>query len=282
MTKQDLTWTIPLMRAGYTGRAIVYLVVAGFSLWAIWHGGQAEGTSTALGRLENTWWGHTILILIFLGMVAYALWRLIDSVLDLEDYGTEGKGIIARTGMLVTGMVHLAIGVLAFSLVFMGGSSGEGEGSTIPKAVGQVMEMPGGRWIVGIAGLIIIGAGVYYLHKAWEEKYRERLKGNQFTRNWNPVLKAGVFAQGAIVTIIGVLVVYAAVRADPSAAGGVGAAFSWLSGQAYGQILVTLVCLGLLGFAVFCLVNAAFRIIPKVETGDIETLAADLKAAAGA
>lgn len=279
MTHQDLSWTIPLMRAGYAGRALVYFVVAGFSLWAIWHGGSAEGTSSALGRLETSWWGGAVLFLIFLGMVAYALWRLIDAIFDLEDYGTGGKGLIARTAMLVTGMIHLAIGVLAFSLLFGGG--GGGGGSSIPKALGTVMAIPGGRWLVGIVGLIVIGAGLYYLHKAWQEKYRESLRASRFTRHWNPVLKAGVLAQGAIVAVIGALLVYAGVRANPSEAGGVGAAFSWISGQAYGQVLVTLICIGLLGFAVFCLVNAAYRIIPKIATGDIETLAASLKARSG-
>ncbi|WMS42250.1 DUF1206 domain-containing protein [Acuticoccus sp. MNP-M23] len=280
MKHQDLSWTIPVMRAGYAGRALVYLVVAGFSLWAIWHGGTAEGTSSALGRLEHSWWGMILLALIALGMASYALWRLIDTIFDLEDYGTEAKGLIARTGMLVTGMVHLAIGALAFSLLFS--NSSQGDGSTITKTLDAVLGMPGGRILIGAVGLIIIGAGFYYLHKAWQEKYRERLRANHFTQHWNPVLKAGVLAQGAIITVIGVLVLYAGIKADSSEAGGVGAAFSWISQQAYGQILVTLSCIGLLGFAVFCLVNAAYRIIPKIATGDVETLAASLKAKAKA
>ena len=280
MAQQDLSWSIPVMRAGYAGRGLVYLAVAGFSLWAIWHGGQAQSTSSALGQLEATWWGGVLLFLIFLGMFAYALWRLIDAIYDLEAYGSDGEGTVARLGMVVTGLVHLGIGILAFSLLFAGG--GGGSGSSIPGAIGWVMQLPGGRWIVGIIGLIVVGAGGYYLRKAWKEEYRQHLRASRFTTRWNPVLKAGVAAQGVVVAIIGLLLIYAAFQAQPSEAGGVGAAFEWLSQQVYGQTLVVAVCIGLLGFAVFCFVNAAYRIIPKVVGDDIETLAARLKAEARA
>jgi hypothetical protein len=33
------------------------------------------------------------------------------------------------------------------------------------------MSWPGGRWIIDIVGLIIIGAGVVFVVNGWEEKY---------------------------------------------------------------------------------------------------------------
>lgn len=36
-------------------------------------------------------------------------------------------------------------------------------------------------------------------------------------------------------------------------------------------------CLGLLGFAFFCFVNAAYRIVPRVSGGDISSLASRVK-----
>lgn len=281
MTKSDFSWAVPVMRLGYAGRGLVYLVVAGFSLWAIWRGGQAEGTKTALASLEQTGWGKVVLVLIALGMLAYAVWRALDAVWDLEAYGSGAKGMVARTGMIVTGLVHLGIGIMALTVLFTA-SNGGGDGSTIGRWTGQVMSWPAGRWIVGLAGLAIIGAGLYYARKAWTQKYREHLRANRFTLRWNKVLQAGVIAQAIILVVIGGFFAYAALTADPSEAGGTGEAFDWLSQQAYGQVLVTLVCIGLLGFAIFCFVNAAYRIIPKVAGDDIETLGARLKAKAGA
>lgn len=274
MSNQDLSWAVPVMRAGYAGRGVVYLVVAGFSLFALWHGGQAKGTSSALAQLERSTWGGFVLFLIFVGMVAYAIWRSLDATYDLEEYGKDGKGMVARAGMIVTGIIHLALGIAAFLLLFTSGS-GEGGGgsSSIVKAVDTVMGWPAGRWLVGIAGLATLGAGIYYGIKALKEKYREHLRANEFTTRWNWVLKAGVLAQGVIVTIIGCFIVYAAWTANPNEAGGVGEAFSWLNGQIYGQILVAIICVGLLGFAIFCFVNAAYRVVPKVAGDDVMTLA---------
>ena len=274
MSKQDLSWAVPVMRAGYAGRGVVYLVVAGFSLFAIWHGGQAKGTSSALAQLERSTWGGFVLFLIFVGMVAYAVWRSVDAAFDLEEYGRDSEGMVARAGMLVTGIIHLALGIGAFLLLFTSDSGqGGGGSSSIVKAVDTVMGWPAGRWLVGFAGLATLGAGVYYGIKAVKEKYRENLRANQFTTRWNWVLKAGVLAQGVIVTIIGCFIVYAAWTANPDEAGGVGEAFSWLNGQIYGQILVAIICAGLLGFAIFCFVNAAYRVVPKVAGDDVMTLA---------
>ena len=61
-----------------------------------------------------------------------------------------------------------------------------------------------------------------------------------------------------------------------------GQVFSWLSSQPFGQLLVIAICAGLAGFALFCFVNAAYRIIPRAASDDVEKLASKLKAKAGA
>ncbi|QQA44533.1 DUF1206 domain-containing protein [Pelagovum pacificum] len=282
MSDTDLSWAKPVMRIGYAGRGLVYLAVGGFSLFSIWRGGDAEGTNSALQTLETTPGGNILLVLIGAGLIAYMVWRIVDCIWDLEDYGTEAKGIVARIGMLVTGVIHGALGVLALSIIFASGGAGGGEGSFTGRMLEQIMSAPGGRWAVGIAGLVILGAGLYYLHKAWSEKYREELRANSFTMKWNPALKAGVAAQGVSIAIIGGLVISAALHADGSEAGGMGTAFDWLGEQVYGQILVTLLCIGLLGFALFCFTNAAYRIIPKIADDGVESLGRRLKAKAEA
>jgi hypothetical protein len=271
ITGKDIGWAITLMRVGYLGRGLVYLAVAGISLYSIWRGGQAQDTSSALGWLENTWGGGAVLFLILLGMLAYAIWRVVDAACDLEDYGSDAKGIVARLGMVVTGGIHLGIGVLAFSLLFGAGEAGQG--SSTPRYVGTVMQWPGGRWIIGLVAILILGAGAYYLRQGWQNEYRKHLRGNEFTTRWNSILKAGVMAHGLVIGVIGLLFLFAAWRSDPQAAGGVGEAFSWISNQVYGRFLVIAVCVGLVGFAIFCFVNAAYRIVPKASGPDIQSLA---------
>ena len=278
MAKDDdgwLDWSLPVMRTGYAGRGLTYLVVAGLSLWAIWRGGQAEGTSSAMETLSGSTLGSAVVIAAATGLIAYAIWRLIDAAFDLETYGTDSKGVIARIGMVVTGLVHGALGVAVASTLGAGDPSGEGSGGGssgggggIPGAVQAVLDWPGGRWIVVTAGLLTIGAAIYYARKAWMADYREHLFANEATRRWNGVLRAGVAAQAVLVAVAGGLLTLAGLRADAGEAGGIAEVFDWLQAQPFGQALVVLMCVGLIGFALFCFVNAAYRIIPVLHEGD--------------
>ncbi len=276
-----LDWVLPVMRAGYAGRGLTYVIVAGISLWAIWRGGQAQGTASAMAALSDQALGRAAVIAAAVGLVAYAIWRLIDAAFDLEAYGAQAKGIVARLGMVVTGLVH---GALAFGIAGVLGGPGSEDGGSggggVAGAVQAVLEMPGGRWIVMAGGLLTVAAGVYYARKAWTAEYRDHLFANEATRRWNGVLRAGVAAQAVLVTVAGGLLALAGLRADSSEAGGIGKVFEWLQSQPFGQVLVVAMCVGLLGFAVFCLVNAAYRIIPVLHDGDgPETLGDSLRAA---
>jgi len=186
---------------------------------------------------------------------------------------------VARLNMFVVAVINLALAFTALSLLFTDG--GKGGGSSATSAVDTLLGLPGGRWLVGLVGLVVIVAGAHYAYKGWTEKYRNRLVSNHFTMHWNWALKAGLTAKGLIVGVVGALFIYAAVQFDPDKAGGVGEAFSWLTDQPYGQALVTLICLGLLGFALYCFVNAVYRVIPKVSGPDVKTLASSLNATLG-
>lgn len=276
MSTKDFSWAISMMRAGYAGRGLTYVVVAGVSLWAIWQGGSAEGTGSALGAMQGNAAGQLALIAIGVGLLAYAAWRIICAAYDLEDYGTDGEGLVARAGQVTTGAIHGILGAATLIILFTASSGGDG--STVSDIAGWIMGLPGGKWIVLVAGLLTIGAGGYYALKGWQEKYRQDLIGNDFTVKWNELLKAGVLAQALIITIIGVFLSYAGWTANPEEAGGLGGVWEFLRNQPFGQFMVVAVCVGLLCFALFCFVNAAYRRVPKADDDNhLTTLAARLK-----
>ncbi len=276
MATDKMNWALPVMRLGYAGRGLTYLAIAGLSLWAIWQGGDAQGTSAALRQIETSPFGMIILLIIGAGLLSYTLWRVIDGVADLEEEGSDVTGIIGRTGMITTGLIHAAIGIAALALVF-GRDSGDGGNSRIVQATETIMSAPFGVWLVGLAGLLTLGSGLYYLHKAWSRSYRQKLTANHFTTHWDGLLRLGVAAQGIVVTIIGVFLIYAFWVNDADQAGGLDQTFDWLSDQVYGQILVTFLCVGLLGFALFLFVNAAYRTVPRLSDPDIKSLADELR-----
>ncbi|GFE66798.1 DUF1206 domain-containing protein [Litoreibacter roseus] len=271
MANDGLNWTIPCMRAGYAGRGIAYVAVAGFSLYALWRGRQAEGPGEVFDALGRSFWGDAVLMLIALGMTAYFVWRVVCAVYDLEDYGTDIKGLIARGGQITTGTIHLGLGAVAAIAAFTVDEKGDGGGS-IEKIASQVIAMPMGWVILGAAGIVTVIAGGYYLKKAITRDYQKTLRSCEITRNWNLVLEAGIAAQGFVVLMIGAFLARAAYSANAGDAGGMGDVFDMLATQVYGQLMVTACCLGLLAFAVFCFVNSGYRIIPKLNHGDMDTL----------
>lgn len=270
MKDQSLSWVMPFMRAGYGARGIVYTIVGGLAAWSAFRGGQAEGTQDALSTLRDGGFGTALLWVIAIGLLAYMVWRLLDAALDLEDYGTDGKGIASRIGLAATGLIHGAIGV-SIALMAMGDRSGDGGGTQ--SFITRVMEWPGGRWIVGIIGVCVIGAGIHYAWKGLAEKYKEDIVNTETSRKLAPVLKAGFVAEGVVVGIIGALILSAAWTYDPSQAGGVGAAFSEIRSAPFGRILLIAVALGLVAFAIENFIEAVYRVVPRIADDSMQSIA---------
>lgn len=274
MSDRAPAWVVPVMRAGYGARAATYTVVGGLAFLAAWQGGQAQGTTDALADLKGQTWGLIALWGIGLGLIAYAVWRFIASWMDLECRGTDAKGLFARAGLLLTGAIHAGLGVSVITTALRG-TGGEGGGTESLTA--RLMALPYGPYIVGAVGLGTIAAGGYYIYKGYAEKYKEHIRVTPTTRRLDPVMKAGCVAQGVVIGVIGVLILFAAITTDPSQAGGVGEALHTIRSQPFGRILLGAIGLGLVGFAVENLVEAIYRIVPARSGEDVMTFARHAK-----
>ncbi|CUH76577.1 DUF1206 domain-containing protein [Tropicibacter naphthalenivorans] len=276
MSDKAPAWVVPVMRAGYSARGVVYTVVGGLALLAAVQGNPAQGTTDALADLRAMPWGFAALWAIAVGLWAYTAWRLIDAFMDLEDYGHDVKGMLARAGLVITGLIHATIGLSVATTAIGGSASGGGTQSATQK----LMALPYGPVLVGLVGIATVGAGIYYAYKGYAETYKDHIRVTPTARKLDPVMKFGCIAEGAVVTIIGTLILIAAWRTDPAQAGGVGEALGEIRSVAYGRILLGVVALGLIGFAVENFVEAAYRIVPRRAGRDVMTLAhrAKLKA----
>lgn len=75
-------WVDPLMRAGYTARGVVYLLVGVMTLLAVWSGGRTPDSKTALATLLDKPFGHVLMGLVVLGLSAFAAWSVTQGLLD--------------------------------------------------------------------------------------------------------------------------------------------------------------------------------------------------------
>ncbi|MCE0504912.1 DUF1206 domain-containing protein [Roseivivax sp. GX 12232] len=271
-------WVVPVMRAGFSARAVVYALVGGLALTAALTGGAAEGTTNALAELRRAPFGSAALWAVALGLLAYALWRFLAAWYDLERRGGDGSGLFERGGLVVTGAIHAGLGLSVLGLAR--GGSGSGGGGAAQDWTVQILTLPYGPWIVAAIGLGTIGAGLYYMQKGWRQTYKRHIRVAPLTRKLDPALQAGFLAQGALIAIIGALIISAGFTTSPENAGGIGAALGELRAAPFGRILLGVVALGLLGFALENLVEAKYRIVPARAGPDVQTLASRAKAEA--
>jgi uncharacterized membrane protein len=270
-------WVDPLMRFGYAARGIVYVVVGALAFVAAVDGGRTPDSKSALGSLLQMPFGKTLLALIALGLVAYSLWRFLDAALDLDNKGTDAKGWMARLAQIVSGAVHLVLAFSATALA-MGTESPSGGGDRTEHWTAALMHQPLGRWLIGLVGAIAIALGIQHFVKAFRERYKENIRYTQMAQRLDPLLKLGLVAHGVVVTLVGIFFIWAAWTADPSRAGGMRDALLIVRNADASQTLFTALGIGLIGFAAYCFVEAAFRIVPRCVPPDLQTLATRARA----
>ena len=254
-------WVERLARVGFVARGVVYIAVGVLAARAASHrGGRPEGTEGALGEIVFQPFGRVLLAVMALGLLGFALWRMIDAVLDPERRGTEPKAVGKRVSVAVSGITHAFLGLTAARLA-MGSSEGGREGSA--RLVASVMDKPFGRFAVMLAGAIIVGRGAYEIYRAYTGKLTKKLAlGGVEPHTREGIEKAalaGGIARGVVFAIVGVFVFRAALKYRPSEAGGVGGALETIRGGPMGAWVLMIVAIGLVAFGVFELAEARYR-----------------------
>jgi hypothetical protein len=125
------------------------------------------------------------------------------------------------------------------------------------------MHHPGGRWLVGLVGVIIVIVGLALVFEGIRRKFLKNLQTSRMrprTRRlveWLGVI--GTAARGAVFALVGVLVIEAAVSYQPAKAGGIDKALLTLRNQPFGEFLLILAAVGLAIFGIYGLCEARWR-----------------------
>lgn len=253
-------WIVRLGRFGYAAKGAVYVMVGALAAQAArGAGGATTDPRGALDWVIQAPFGRFLLVAIAIGLVGYALWCVVQGILDAEGKGTDAKGILTRGAFVVTGGVAAGLALSAVQLVR--GSPGGGDATRDWTA--WLLSQPFGQWLVGIVGAMVIGSGLYHLYKAYSANFREDLKLGEMTRTeatWTTRIgRLGFAANGIAVSIIGGFLLFAAVQAQSEQARGLGGALEALARQPFGPWLLGVVAVGLIAYGVFMLIEARYR-----------------------
>lgn len=251
-------------RMGYAARAVVYAVVGILALLlALGRGGRATDTKGAVVEVANQPFGSVLLVVLGLGLFAFAAWRFVQALKDVERKGHSAKGLVARGALAVSGFIHASLGLFAFQLLQGRGARG---GDETRGLTARLMSQPFGRVLVAVVGGVFLVFVVQQLRQAWTGRMLDKLALTGVAarqRTWvERISRAGVAARAGVFLVMGVFFLLAALHADPGEARGLGGALATLAAQPLGPWLLGVVAAGMVAYAVYQLLEARYRRIP--------------------
>ena len=248
-----------LARAGFVARGLVYGVIGllAFDL-AVGHGGKITNQQGAMRTLEQQPFGHLLLVLVAAGLAGYAIWRLFRAILG---HGPEGadRGV-ERLGALGSGIVYAVFCAIAVTLLL---GSSPGSSGNAKQTTSGVFGWPAGHWLIGIAGLVMLGVAVYQLIRGLRRKFLDDSKTEQMppaVKTWISWFgTVGHLARAIVFALVGLFLLKAAIDYKANEAIGLDGALAKLYHQTYGPWILGLVAAGLIAFGIFSLTEARYR-----------------------
>lgn len=245
-----------LARAGFAARGLIYMIIGVLALkLALGAGGKTTNQEGALRTIAHQPFGRLLLLAVAIGLAGYALWRLVRAAI-----GQRGDSALDRISGVASGLVYAGMCLIAVKLLV-----GAKPSSTAnpDKATAGVLGWPGGTWLVGIAGAVLIGVGLYQGYRGLSKDFLDDSKTEQMSptvRHWFE--RIGVFgylARMVVFGLTGVFLIKAAIDSRAKTAIGLDGALAQLANQSYGQLLLGVVATGLIAFGVYSLADARYR-----------------------
>jgi len=248
-----------LARAGLTARGVLYILIGWVAiLVALGQTSQQADQQGALQLLARQPYGLASLWLLAIGFAGYSLWRLSEAAFGVTG---EGKGAGPRLKSLVRAVIYAFFAYMTFKII-----SGAGGGSQTRRQqdlTATVMHHAGGRWLVGLVGLVIVIVGLLLVAEGVRRRFLRHLQLGQLRPRTRGVVQwlgmIGTAARGVVFALAGILVIDAAVTYQPAKAGGIDKALLTLRNQPFGEFLLILAAVGLIVFGVYGLCEARWR-----------------------
>jgi hypothetical protein len=260
----DSTVLENLARVGLFAYGIVHLLVAWLALQLAWGAGaQSADQSGAMATLAQQPLGKPLLWMVALGLLALAGWQAAEVLRRRSGWSASGE---ARTKALkksgksvVKAVVYLGLGIMALRFATGGGAS---SAQSQQHTTAGVFAWPGGRWLVALAGLVLISVGAFHVYKGVTKRFLKEIDLGEAppaaTRLVTRLGQAGFPGKGVALAVVGGLLGTAAVRFDPARAAGLDGALRTILDAPFGRLLLTLVALGIAAFGAYLLARARY------------------------
>jgi hypothetical protein len=251
------------VRAGFVTRGITYAVIGGLAV-ALAAGVGSDGTSPnqqgALALIAEAPLGRVVLFVAAIGLIAYALWKLGLGIMARGPEGRGGRSLKARAGNLGAGIVYIAFFAVAIQVLV--GSAGRQAGGPERGEAAGVLGWPGGQFLVGIAGGVLIAVSLFQCYEAIRGQFVDDNKSQEMSawerRLFVAIGAVGLLARAVVFALVGYFLCKTAI--DFKASGvGLDGTLAEVHSQPGGNWLLGFVAFGLEFFALFSFFEARYQ-----------------------
>lgn len=214
------------------------MIIGGSAINAAIHAGRHRSDMPgAFQTIMTAPLGRVLLAAVAAGLAAFAVWCLLEAILDTDSKGSDAKGLARRAAGAFVAVLYLGLSLSALGLTLELAKPG---GGRIQSWTALLLLQPLGQWLAGITGALIIAAGGYQLREAVREKFQI------FDGAWERALhRYGLGSRGLLFLIVGGFMIVAACFRAPAEARGIIGAFRFLEAQPVGWVLACALGAGL-------------------------------------
>jgi len=253
----DSDWLARVARVGLAARGLIYVLVGALALEVARGGSARTDQKGAMSKIAEQPFGQTMLWIVAVGLLAYGLWRIGEGIWGRREETDDKKRTVKRLESVVSGLVNIALSLLAARIAVGVGSSSGGDMTS------KLLDAKGGETILLVIGLVLIGVGIAMAWRGLKTDFEKQLKTGEMSPRTYAVVRrlgqAGYLARGAVVALVGGLVIKAAIDHDPEKASGVDVALKSLAEAPFGKILLGIAAIGLICFGAYSFAEVRYR-----------------------
>jgi succinate dehydrogenase/fumarate reductase cytochrome b subunit len=252
---QTEPWIEKLARVGYAAKGVIYTLIGVLALIAAaGPGGKTTNQAGAINTIAQQPFGMVVLLAIGVGLLGFALWRLIQAF-----WNPEHKKPLKRIGYVVSGLAYGGFGMAAISAAM----TGERATSNSQQNAATVLSLPGGQLLMFVGAAIFVAVGVAQIANGLALNFTKILETERMSpeelRATMWFGRLGMVARGILFGLIGWFAFQAGMDRQPGEVGGVERGLQTIAQAPGGPLLLGLTALGLVCYGLFMFVEAKYR-----------------------
>lgn len=222
--------------------------------------GAKASQKGAIESVVHQPYGRILLLVLLVGLVAHAIWRLVLAFRGEPGNDEDGKSLAKRAANFGRAAIYVSFSVLAVKILTQKQSSG---GNKQKESTAEVLSWPGGRWIVIAAGLAVIAAGLWNAKKGITRSFLDNLdlgSLDQSRRRGVEVLgSVGYIARAVAFALVGWFLLTAGRQGDAKETRGLDESLRELAETSHGPILLLILAVGMVLFGAYRVLDAILR-----------------------